>query len=94
MARPGQKLAGQLVHAPMMITLPSAYLTAKYVLVQTLGASVTFAALLTALMIYGFDRYSDEENWDLWDYGFRLLYAIVSTAVLMAVFAGDVNVKV
>jgi hypothetical protein len=94
MATRGQKTAGQFVHAPMMITLPTAYLAAKYVFMGALGFDVAVASFLTAAVIYGTDRYADDEPWDRWDYGFRLLYVIFNTAILMAAFAGEIDVKI
>jgi hypothetical protein len=89
-----KKGAAQLVHAPLMITLPTAYLVARYIFSQTFGLAPFFSALLTALLIYGVDWYADEEKWGVKAYGGRLFYAIFNTAILMGVLSGEIEVDI
>jgi hypothetical protein len=43
-----KKSVAQLLHAPFMITLPTAYITVRYLFMGSLGRGIVFSALLTA----------------------------------------------
>jgi hypothetical protein len=97
-----KKGVAQLVHAPFMITLPTAYIAARYLFMDSLGFGITLSAFLTAILIYGADIYADDgddsddgkQSWGLWDYLGRAIYAVFNMGILVAVLMGDIKVPI
>ncbi len=59
-----KKGVAQLVHAPLMITLPTAYIVARYLFMDSLGLGLVLSAFLTAALIYAADLYADDADDD------------------------------
>ena len=94
-----KKGVAQLVHAPFMITLPTAYIAAKYLFMDSLGFGIALSAFLTAVLIYVADLYADDadddqQSWGLWDYLGRAIYAVFNMGILVAVLMGDIKVPI
>ena len=89
MASPKQALK-QLVGAPVMITLPSAYLVAR-LFADYLYFPFIFAALLASLLVYAADWFVSEDPWETRDYLGRLIYVVFNTAILTGLLTGIVT---
>jgi hypothetical protein len=84
----------QLVRAPVLITLPTAYVLTLFIY-NGLGLGEIFAPLLAALIVFLADLLVDvlkgETPDSPWDYLVRLVYVIVNTAILWGLLTGTIS---
>ena len=84
----------QLVRAPVMITLPTAYVVTLF-FAKGLGFGLILASLVGALVVFVSDLLVDALKEELpskpLDYVIRFVYLLVNTAILWGLLTGTIS---